>query len=233
MQKQSTESVRLSGIVGETVSDMSFLHESMRLGLLNLTALARMIKPTVDKRLGGENVTVEAITMALRRYTLAVPYKGSAELFGIISECKMNIQSDMTCVNYPYSEEFMEQLNHLKGEIQFEGEKMYVIQRSDEISVITHTKFMDEVKKVAGTLKPLSENRNLALLTIAYPKKGYDIPGLYNFFISKFNDAGVNLWNTFSSYSKISFLVNEDDAVLMYDRLNKAFKSAKELAEVI
>ena len=229
-QRFSQSTLRLSDVAGDLVSELTFLEESLRLDLVNYSALARMLKPAVDAKM-GDSVSPEAITMALRRLPPPGAPRSFGDLYGVISQCKASVQSDMASVHYPYSEDLAQKINHFKQEINYEGEKMYVIQRSDEISIITHTKFLHLLQKLAEKVKPFEGNYHLALLTISYSEQGHHTPGTVNFFTRIINEGQVNLFGVFSSFSKVSFLVDEKFAAELFDRMTRAINGAKDIAK--
>lgn len=229
MKPSTTPALRLSAVLDELISELSYLYEPLRQNVVNFSALARMLKPAVDRRL-GQNVTPEAITMALRRNRFLSSPPVDSGLYEVVSRCKANILTDFVVIHYAYSEEFVNKLNRFKQELNLSGEKLYVVQRSDETSIVTHSRYLPEVHRLAGRLKPLAQNANQALLTIRHPSKGYGTPGLLNYFARLFNEAGVNIQLVFSTYSAISYLVDESSAPPLFERLDRSIRGIKDLA---
>lgn len=63
----NTKPTKLSAAVKAAVEAYGFLKTPMELGLVNYSALARQIKPALEKQMDQE-LTVEAIAMALHRH---------------------------------------------------------------------------------------------------------------------------------------------------------------------
>jgi hypothetical protein len=59
--------LRISDLVEQTVLETPFLEEALGLGLINLSSLARRLKPRIEKAL-LRKVSASAVTMALKRW---------------------------------------------------------------------------------------------------------------------------------------------------------------------
>ena len=110
----------MSDAVLEVVSGMYFLRMPMQEELINYSALARFIKPMVEKRVGGE-VGVEAITMALRKAS-AAPHANPMGVFLAFKDAKVVLRTGLVLMRFSRSEElnkktaFIDQVN--RGSIE-------------------------------------------------------------------------------------------------------------------
>ena len=55
----------------------------------------------------------------------------------------------------------------------------------------------------------------------------YDVPGILDFYTEKFDQAGVNLLEVFSTRGKISFLIRQKDAAKAYENMMNGLESIK------
>lgn len=228
MQTQAEKGLRLSEVVKQAIDAYPFLKTPMELGLVNYSALARKIKPQLEKQL-GQALSVEAIAMALHRHVEPTTPQSMKGPLAVIAACKVQLLPDIGAVHYAYSRKLQERIHQAKGDIENRGGNVYVVERAVEISIITQSQFMDQILKAADKAKPLARHPNLSLLTVQYPAEALEKPGVFNYFVEALNQSNVNIVGVFSSYSKISFVVADADAHRAYDRLVRAINAAKTL----
>lgn len=227
----SEKTPRLSEAVKNAIETRPFLKTPLELDLINYSSLARQIKPQLEKQL-GQKISVESIAMALHRNVATKVYAGGKQkksLLEVIADCKVHLLSDMIALHYPYSRKLQERLHNVKAKIENGGGNLYNIERANEISLITQKQFRDEVQKIADKTEPLEEYHDVALLSVQYPPKGLDQPGVFNYLVSSLTAADINLLGVFSSYSKISFVVSEKDAAEAYLKIAQSIETAKTL----
>lgn len=226
----------ISDAVSEVLGELHPLEYAFKHGLVNYSALGRFIKPAVEKRMKGESVGLDAIIMAIRRNADVLEREApadSADLYEILSECKLVLRTGMVNVHFDRSEELFAKLVKLEERIDWaSGEKMYVLQRTDELSVISMSKYLpDLLELVPDGKQVLEKQENLALLTVSFPLAALYTPGFIEFLSHQFSALGVSILGVFSSYSKISFLFDEAEAASVYEKLTTSLKHSKEFAE--
>ncbi len=231
MRIRHEKNPKLSDAVRQAVDAQPFLKMPMEMGLVNYSALARKIKPHLEKRLDSA-LSVEAIAMALHRNVEPSPLKvreQPKDVLDVIAGCKIHLLPDMVTLHYPYNRKLQERLHQVKTTIEQQGGNLYVIERENEISITTQKKFQSQVNKIAEKVEPLDKYHDVALLSIQYPSKGLKQPGVLNYLVQCLTSANINLLGVFNSYSKISFGIAENDAPTAYERLSSAIATAKTL----
>lgn len=223
-KKTPGKPVRLSDAVKEAVEGLGYIEIPLEMGLINHSALARKIKPALEKSM-GQSLNVEAVTMAIHRHVRPKARQPPGELFDVIRHSKVKLEPDAALIHFAFKKGLEERLNQVKANIAFEGGKARLIDRSNEITVVTQTRFVHDVVKAAQQ-KPLAIQEKLALISIDYGVKGSGTPGVLNHFTNILGQAGINIWIVITSYTKTSFLINEDDALAAYDRFMRAIAAA-------
>ncbi|MFH0836186.1 MAG: hypothetical protein V1834_03420 [Candidatus Micrarchaeota archaeon] len=221
----------VSDAVAEVLKEMQYLNPAFKQGLVNYSAVARLIQPLVSQRMGVEEVGLDAVIVAIRRFVLSLrEQKDYPHILRSILSCKQVVHTGMVCVHLKRSEDVYHKIIDMQQRVNWlSGEKMYVIQRSDEISVITQRRFLDELHKIGGQ-QMLEEKPNLALLTIYWSlPQGGGVPGTLALLSQELASVGVNIVIVFSSFSSVSFLIEESDAGTAYNKLNNMFQQAGKL----
>ncbi|GEM_PF-6766060 len=228
MHRHIEKTPKLASAVKNAVDAYPFLKTPMELGLVNYSALARKLKPQLEKQL-KQDVTVEAIAMALHRHVEHIPVPGQNGPLRSVAACKLNLLPDMAAIHYRFSRKIQERLHDAKTEIEHQGGNLYMVERMNEISVLTQSQFVPPLKKLADKAQWLSDFQNLSLLTVEYPPESLKQPGLLNYLVQSLNQIQVNILGVFTSYSKISFVIAENDAPVAYDRLSRSIAAAKSM----
>ena len=226
----------VSEAIEDILSNMVFVRAGFKRELINYSALARMIKPLVDKKMNAD-VSLDTIIMAVRRnaehFSDDEPTK---QLYECISECKVNLQTDLVCVNFRRSKDLFKKIVEIEFTLDYSvGERMYVVQRTDEITVISNAVHLNQLLALAMEDPSilLEKRENLALATVQFPYAGVYTPGLLHFFDSQLDRIGVNLFGTFSSFTKLSFVFSEKEAPLVFESFTKAIKEAESLKSAL
>ncbi|MBI5226461.1 ACT domain-containing protein [Candidatus Micrarchaeota archaeon] len=228
MTQAKEKTPKLSAAILRTIQAYGFLKTPIEMGLINYSALARKIRPALEKQL-QERLTVEAIAMALHRHVKTdADFQKPSNLaaLGVIAQCKVHILSDMSTSHYPYDRKLQEKLHQAKAIVEHQGGNLYVIERANEITIITQNQYRAVVSRLTHNAKTLDDYRNVSVLTVQYPTEGVKQPGVFKYLVRALSDAGVNLLGVFSSYSKISFVIADADAPAAYDGLTRAIQNA-------
>ena len=212
----------ITDAVAEVLDDLHSIRPALRDGLVNFSALARHIKPLVRQRLGAEVVSDDAIIMAIRRYVVKSLAKDfSDKTLEELSKCSLLLREQMVNLHFVRSAKLYHKLLEFEAKkVDWgKGEKMYIIQRTEEISVIASKKFTDELVRIADKKDILMLIENLTLLSITQDVEGIETPGLWCFFLDRLED--INIFGIFSTFSMLSILVREEDAAKAYERINR------------
>ena len=218
--------------VSEILAEMHYLHLAFKNDLVNYSALARMIQPLVAERM-KENVGLDAIIMAIRRHVHSGAFNGdNKNIYEVVKDMKLVLRTDMCYITFHRSDETYHALIELERSVDWiGGEKMYINQRSEEISVVAMSRFLSQLVGIAkGDGKRIKHKaEGLALLTLMEPMTCDYTPGVLAFLASELSGIGVNILVTFSSLSYTSFLIEENDAAAAYDKINSSIQMAKKL----
>ncbi len=226
----------VSEAIEEIMDGMVFVKSGLKRDLINYSALARMIKPLVDKKMNSD-VSLDTIIMAIRRNAESLSDDVlSKQLYACISDCKIAMQTDMFCVHFKRTKDLFKKIIEIEFTLDYSiGERMYVTQRTDEITVVCTSSYLQQLLDLVkdDPSMVIERREKLALATVQFNYSGVYTPGLLHFFTSNFDRLGVNLFGCFSSFSKISFLFDEKDAPLVFEGLSKTIKEAQSIATII
>lgn len=219
----------VSNNVGKIIDKMTFLHTAIKRDLVNYSALAREIKPIIEQELGVQ-ISDDSLIMAVRRYCI-VKRKDTSEtdISTILANCSIIVRTGMIMYNTKSSEEiFHKLLKDIKVNWST-GERRYLIQRSDQLTMITNSKFESSIKKIID-LEPgklIANYKDLSLITINFPPAGLDNPGLLANTSSLLAENKINIKCVFSTYSGLSYLIMDNQAAKAYSTLHEVIIQAR------
>lgn len=212
----------IADVVYELLAGMKSLHFALRNGLINYSALARHLKPYVQEKLENKDVSDDAIVMASRRFVeQAFDFRESKQVEEALAHSSLLVRERMVNVYYTRSSQLYQKLaDFAASKVRWEmGEKMYIIQRTEEISVIANRKFLSDLLRLAPEKNIIAFIERLTLLTVVHDEDTLYLPGVFLFLIQKVE--GINIVALFSTYRMFSMLFSEEDAPKAYERLNR------------
>ncbi|MEM4254764.1 MAG: hypothetical protein QXR53_00345 [Candidatus Norongarragalinales archaeon] len=216
----------VSDAVSEVLSEMHFLRFSLQEDLLNYSALARFLQPFVEAKVGGE-AGQDAIVLAVKKYRESLP-KDAFHVFKILAQTKIFLRTGMSLIHFSRTYALHKKLIDFQHNIDWaSGEKMYLLQRSEEISVVALSKYERDLLAL-GKGQVLKDYSNLALVTVHLPKEQFDSFGVLEYLARQFSDLGVSIKEVFSSHDKVSFLFEGSKASQVYEKLSNAVKASRE-----
>ena len=216
--------------VGEIVAGLHSIDFALEHDLVNLSALARFIQPMVADKVGFD-VGQDAIVIALRKVASEQSFPGSA-VFDFLKGGKLVLRTGLSALYFRRSEELYRKLIDFQQNIDWSaGEKMYILQRSEELSVVVISRHADEVVSFSSPVELLARRDNLAMLTVSPSTGGLEAFGVVEFLARQFTDCGVSIVEVFSSLTKISFIFPEEKASEVYERVSNAIETSGKVTE--
>ncbi|HIH19914.1 TPA: hypothetical protein HA244_01460 [Candidatus Micrarchaeota archaeon] len=218
--------------VSETIDEMHFLHLPLQEDLINYSALARFIKPAVERKT-GEEVGLEAIIMTLRKKSAEFGSKRRLDVFEAFKNAQVFLTTGMSLVRIAKTPETRKKLLEFQEKAYaMPGEQMFFIQQNEEISAIAPSKRIGELLSELGGQHVLSKSPKLALVTLIFSEKHLDAVGCIEQVGRQFADLNVSIAEIFSSHAKISAAFDETQAARVYEKFSKAIASSGEIAEM-
>ncbi len=220
--------------VSEILDEMGFLRLALKNDLINYSALARFILPSLEQRLGGRKASMDAVIMAVRRHAKTAGEDDlRSDLLQLLGSARIVLRTGMSVLHLRRSSELYAKLVEFeKTHVNWHaGDKIYVNQRSEELMVIANRKLLPLLHAVIDRDDVLMEYPGVALITIENEEEANKIAGVLAFIANQLEAVNVNMYAVFNSVTKMSFVVSEADAARAYERLNKTFERCRQLSE--
>lgn len=214
MAKSVTEVVRR--LIDSNVA----VQDALSKGYANLSALARLLKPSVEGMMERE-VSFESVLSAIKR---AKPrYIESERVNQIIAGSTLSVRMDLVKVSVEKGRRTLELMRKLIAELHES-----IIQASAGLSAITmifDERVKERVLKVIGR-EALEFDEGLAAITVQSPKEIVKTPGCMIAFYNQLSREGINIEDTVSCYTETIIVIKRKD-------VGKAFSTLSELIDEI
>ncbi len=211
-------------VVEKIVVASPLLEEALYEGVINYSALARKIKPEVQKAL-LKNVQEGAILMALRR--LSKKIKPNASLKKILrSNPDLIVRSNLiefVIANVDFSIEDHKKLLAMAEER--ENTFMTITEGVFETTIVASNDLHKNIKETLSKDKIINELLGLSSITIRLPQENVFIPGLYYFFLKSLAWEGINVIEVVSTYTEFTIILADKEVDRAFSVLKRSLSS--------
>ncbi len=192
-----------------------YLSEALSKGIINISALARYIKPEIEQIL-DKKVSYPSVVMALNRLSSQIkPKYVVSNIFK--SPPDMIVHSNLIEITVAHSQSLIEKYPSLLKLSKANDKHFFTITDGVfDTTIIISKSLKNEVKKALKDEKIVSEFENLSSITIRLPKEAITTPGIFYFFLKSLAWEGINIIEIVSAYLELTIVLSEKDT-------NKAF----------
>lgn len=214
--------IKISDSLRELIRENLFLQFGLTNRLINLSQLARYLKPLVQARTKKE-VEETAITMNLSRIqqSLSKPKNFNAKHRPKIEN--IIIHSSLAILTYNRSKEIHTGVNKLYSQIQKEHDYISISEGINEITLCIKEKHRETAARLIVT-KPSVSYKNIGALGIKFDTNYQHSPGLFYSIFEQLYFQGINIIEIASTASELIIYLAEKDIELAFDTLYQMMK---------
>lgn len=199
-------------IVEELIRKSPFIEEALADGLINVSSLARKLKPEINERL-GKGVNEGAIIMAINRLEPGTYQKLQTKINNFFSSVgdiivRSNL-SEHTYLNSPSV--FQKQAELLKLASKQKESFCTFSQGVYESTIIVSSDIVEELEKLMKTEKCISSIAGLSSITLKLPKENIQISGIYYFILKRLAWESINIVEIISTTHEFTLVVKDVD----------------------
>jgi aspartokinase len=208
--------------VESIVKKSLFLEEALFRGIVNLSALARLVKPDVERELMKE-AQESAITIALIRLSKKIKQRKERLLGKFKNVPDIIVRSNLVEVTYSNSSSVFVSRKKLLD--QLGGKQAYFLtftQGINETTIIASRELKDKIKSLFTEEDALSWIDDLSSITVLLPPDTAMIPGIYSYILKALSWEGINIVEVVSTLSELTIVLKDLD-------IDRAFSIIKRL----
>lgn len=217
------------GKVTEDIINRSpFLRESLTEDLINVSALARKIKPEIEERLKKE-VKEGAIIMSIKRMSPGYYHKINLKIKNFMGTLgDFLVRSDLEDFTFLNSDTLTLQQSEMMKSLNKEKDPFYTFCNGvNESTIITSVSVVNQVEEIFAKEKLLSRTKDLASITIKLPSVNTEISGIYYFILKHLAWEGLNIVEVISTSNEFTVVVKSDDIDAAFSVLMQLKKEGK------
>jgi hypothetical protein len=207
----------LSEIIQTKVDETPFLRENLSQGLINTSALARKLKPSLEKSL-GKTIKDSTIIMAIGRLPLSKFESIEKRLTNFIDDIgDLIVRSNLVKYNYQNYIGISKNQSSFLEKSEELNDSFYTVSRGiTETTIIINHQLQSILEKNLNSIYLLSKTERLSAITMKLPANNTEVEGIYYYILKKL------AWNNISVEEVIS-TTNEFTIVVKSELVSKAF----------
>ncbi|MFC3107555.1 hypothetical protein ACFOFO_06210 [Undibacterium arcticum] len=200
--------------------ESAFLTEGMMRGLLNLSELARHLRPQLERDL-WKPVGQAAVVMALTRLALRLQQNDRPEVRVLPKVGELITRSELTEFTYTNSDTSYECQRHLLAMAESHpGVFVTVTQGMREVLVISGRSMVSSVESCFGSEQLLLKKSNLSALTLRLTPDSKHTPGIFHSILKQLAWRKINLVNMICSYTELTIFLEQSEMALAFSVLS-------------
>ena len=199
-----------------------YLSEAISKGIINLSALARYMKPELEEML-AKKISDPAIFMALNRLATGMKPK---HVFKNIFKTPpdMIVRSNLIEITLTHSESLIEKYPMLLKMSNTKDKYFFTITEGVfETTIIASKDLHKAIRKVLKDEVIVAEFKNLSSITIRLPKDAILTPGVFYFFLKSLAWEGVNIIEVVSAYLEFTLILTDKETNRAFSILQSLF----------
>lgn len=213
----------ISSVVEVYIKQKPFLLNSISQGIINLTSLARLMMPEIERELGKE-VKQGAVVMALKRLSEELDFRINHKLVRVLKNIgEITVRSSLVDFAFVISDTLLENQVKLISEINKNKELFYTSSRGvNETNIIVSASISDVVEDIFKKEKQTHKVENLSSITVKLPEVNITTPGVFYYIFQRLAWEGVIIHEVISTTNEFTVIVNDN-------QIDTAFKVIKDL----
>jgi len=211
-------------IVEDIIRKSLFLDQALYQRIINLSALARVIKPEVEKGVMKE-IQLGAIIMALNRLAKKTQRKQKNQQKIFSSAPDLMVRSNLFEITLANSEFLIQKQKKLLDRINMiQNYFLTFTQGIFQTTIIASKELKNKILAVFKGEKIIAQLENLSSITVQLPKGTEFIPGAYNFMLKSLAWEGINVSEVVSTLNEFTIVLEDKDIELAFSNLKRLFK---------
>ena len=208
------------------ISRTPFIEEAMHEKLINISSLARVIKPEVEEIL-GKKVKSGAIMMSINRLSPVNILRIRKNIKSISLKLgDFIVRSDLYDYTFKNSSTLYKQISLLFSKIGDNRESFFTVSQGIfETNIVISSNLKSDFEADFSNEKLLHSIEKLASITIKLPKTNLDQSGVYYFILKQLAWANIPVQEIISTTHEMTLVVKEED-------INKTFSILIDLKKI-
>ena len=225
--KQESDMLTIPNAVEEVIKKKPFLEGALVEGLINLSALARQLKPEIEKQV-GKTVNDSAVIMALNRLVprlelmSAMKFKKVVENIGdiIVRSNLADFAFTNSATLYEKQAALLDRVRNMKDVFCTFSQGIY------ETTLVVSSAIVPLVDEIFANEHKIAQTQNLSSITVKLPVENAICPGVYYYIFKELAWDNINIAEVISTTNEFTVVISDDDIHRAFTILMEAKRSA-------
>jgi hypothetical protein len=208
--------------VEQIVAESAFLTEGLTLGLINLSELARQLRPQLESEL-WKPVGQAAVVMALRRLAERLPAHGTSQAILLAPRMgELTTRNELSISTYRLSDNSHECQRQLLALAEpYPGMYVTVTRGVHEMLVVCSHPLAHLVDEAFGMERLLARADHLTALTLRLNPETRRTPGVYHAVLKKLAWDKISVVNMMCTFSELTILLEQSQTGAAFTALSQ------------
>jgi len=203
-------SISISKVVQELIDADISLQCALEEGYGNYSAIARMLKSSVEEIL-KRKVKLESVITAVKRASTTYKSIRNKNITDVIAESIIYLRTDIAKISIEKTKRNLETIKKILEESERE-EYIQIMEGMNIITLIFDQKLIDKISSEFPLENILEKKRDLAAIIITSPRKIIETPGCIIPFYNAISRRHVNIEETLSCSTETILVLHLKDA---------------------
>lgn len=213
----------ISSAVKDAIEGDLSLQDALQRGYGNVSAIARLIAPQVERSIGG-TVNMESLITSVKRIR-GDYHPPQTQISKIIAESIVNVRTDVAKVSVEKTKRTLEVVRRLLS--TYQEEFLQVSESISAITLIVDQRMLDIVIQHFREDDVLEKEPNLAAIIMHSPEEIIRTPGCAVAFYNQVSRRHVNIEDTISCYTDTIIVVRMPDISRAFTALTDLIADAR------
>jgi len=197
-------------ITEDIINRSPFLREAITDNLINISALARKLKPEIESKM-GKTIKEGAIVMTIKRMSPGLYHRLNIKITNMMSELgDFLVRSNLSDFTYENSESLKNAQTDFIQLLRKENDNFYTISQGlSETTFIVSASQNEIVKEFFKKEKLKAHSEKLASVTVKLPTVNTEIYGIYYYILKQLAWEGINIVQVVSTSNEFTIVVNQ------------------------
>jgi aspartokinase len=217
----------IASTVRQVIELDSSYQDSLAEGYANLSALARIVKPTVENAL-GKKVDVETITTALKRMREKIT-STPKPVASVLAKSMITMRTDISKLSLKRTSSTKTLTRIIMA--KYKRRLLQVLEGVSVIVIIHERTIHDKLKQLFPRKYVVADKLDLAALFIKSPEEITTTPGCVTAILQQLSRRGINVEEVLSCHTDTTIVVAVEDGGRAFDALSQLINNCRRLAE--
>lgn len=213
--------------VEEVIKKKPFLESALVEGLINLSALARQLKPDIEKKVGKE-VNDSAVIMALNRLVPRLELMSTMKFKKVVENIgDIIVRSNLADIAFANSNTLFEKQAILLDRVRSMKDVFCTFSQGIyETTLVVSNTILELVEDIFSHETLIAKTDNLSSITVKLPVENTICPGVYYYIFKELAWENINITEVISTTNEFTVVIGDEDIHRAFTILMEAKRTA-------